>query len=109
MQRNSSSIRSWRYKNNALSNENYPAITKLAKLKTEDGENQTEQLERWVEHYSKLYTQDLPEHPVMEEVLPSFGVHTELNEEPTEELSEAISALSNGKAPGKYSFPVDIF
>ena len=74
------------------------------KLKTEDGEpiDQVEQLERWVEHNSKLYAQGLLEHPDMEAVLPSFGAYTELAEEPTkEELSEAISGLSNVKAPGE--------
>ena len=55
-----------------------PAITQLAKMKTEDGEpieDQAEQLERWLERYSKLYAQDLPEHPGMEAILPSFGVY----------------------------------
>ena len=89
------------------------AITQLAKLKTEDGEpmeHPAEHLERWVEHYSKLYAQDLPEHPGMEAVLPSFGVYAELDDAPTEEeLSEAISALSNGKAPGEDGFPAEIF
>ena len=89
-----------------------PAITQLAKLKTEDGEpteDQTEQLERWVMHYSKLYAQDLPEHPGMEEVFPSFGVYAELDEEPTEEeLSEATSALSKGKAPGEDCIAAEI-
>ena len=86
-----------------------PAITQLAILKTEDyepTEDQAEQLERWVEHCSRFYAQDLPEHPGMEAVLPSFGVYTELNEDPTEEeLSEAISTLSNGKAPGEDGIP----
>ena len=65
-----------------------PAITQLAKLKTEDGEtieDQAEKLERWVGHYSKLYVQDHPEHPGTEEVSPSFGVYAESDEEPTEE------------------------
>ena len=74
-----------------------PAITQLTKLKTEDGEpieDRAEQLKRWVEHYSKRYAQDLPEHPGRAEVLPSFSVYAEWDEEPTkEEFSEAISAL----------------
>ena len=53
-----------------------------------------------MEHYSKLYAQDLSERPGMQAVLPSFGVYAELDKDPTEEgLSETISALSNGKAP----------
>lgn len=42
------------------------SITQLAKLKSGDGEpreDQTKQLERWMEHCSKPYTQDLLEHP----------------------------------------------
>ena len=65
-----------------------PTFTQLAKRKTEDGEqiiDQAEQLERWVECYSKLYVQDLPEHPGMEAVLPSFVVYAELDKEPTKE------------------------
>ena len=77
-----------------------PAITQLAKLKTEDDGpigDRAEQLDILVEHYSKLYTQGLPDHPGMEEVLPSFGVFAESDEEPTEEeLSGAIIAFSLG-------------
>ena len=63
-----------------------------------------------MEHYPKLYAQDLPEHPGMTAALPSFGVYAESNEEPTEkEFSEAISALSNGKAPGDDGIPFNIF
>lgn len=76
-----------------------PTTTQLAKLKYGDGKlikDQATQFERCVEHYSKLYAQDLSEHPRMEAVLSSFGVFSELDEEPTEgELSEAISVLSN--------------
>ena len=90
-----------------------PAITQVAKLKTENGEPievQAEQIERWVEHYTKLYAQDLPGHPGMEAVLLSVGVYAEVDDGLTEEeLSEAMSALSNGKAPGEDSISVDIF
>ena len=90
-----------------------PAITQLAKLKTEDCEpieDQAEQLERWVEYYSKLNAQGLSEHPGLEAALPSFGVCAELDEEPTEEeLSEAISVLSNGKASGEDCIPSETF
>ena len=63
-----------------------------------------------MEHYSKLYAQDLPKHPGMEEVLPLFSKYAELNEESTkEDLSEAKSELSNGKAPGEDGIPAEIF
>ena len=52
--------------------------------------------------------QDLPEHPGMESVLPSVSVFAELDEELNEEeLSEAISALSNGKARGEGGIPAE--
>ena len=63
-----------------------------------------------MEYYSKFYAKDLPEHPGMEAVLLSFSVYAELAEESTkEELSEAISVLSNGKVSGKYGIPSEIF
>lgn len=64
-----------------------PTITQLAELKSGDDkpiEDQATQLKRCGEHYSKLYVQDLSEHPRMEAVLPSFGVFLKLDEEPTE-------------------------
>ena len=84
-----------------------PAITQLAKLKTEEGEqtkDQTEQLGGWMEHYSKLYAQDVPEHPGMEPLLHSFGVYAQLVEPTEEEPYEAISVLSSGNGLGKKTF-----
>ena len=52
---------------------------------------------------------NISEHPGMEAVLPSFGLYAEFDEEPTEEeFSEAISALSNGKASGEDGIPAEI-
>ena len=48
-----------RQKHRTLYNEKCPALTQLAKLNSEDGEPieyQAEQLEKCLEHYSKLYT-----------------------------------------------------
>lgn len=42
-----------------------PTLTQLVKVKSGDDkaiEDQVKQLEKWVEHYSKPYAQDLPEH-----------------------------------------------
>ena len=50
------------------------------------------QLNKWVEHYSKLYAEESPEHLDLESVLPSFDLFVEEDEDPTEEeLSEAIT------------------
>ena len=46
----------------------------------------------------------------MEAVLPSFGIYAELDEKPAEEeLSEAISVLSNGRALDEDGIPAEIF
>ena len=63
----------------------------------------------WSTHYSKLYAQDLHEHPGMEAVLPSVRLFADLDEEPTEDkLSEAIIALSNVMELGKDGIPAEI-
>ena len=75
-----------------------PTPTKVASLKSSTGEpieNTKEQLDRWVEHYSKLYSKDVPAKPGLEEALPTFPEATELHAEPTEQdLTDAINALS---------------
>lgn len=73
-------------------------------------EDQVKLLARQVEHFSKLYAQDLPEHPGMEAVLACFGIFSELDEAPTQgELSEAITALSNGRALSEDGILDEIF
>ena len=64
-----------------------------------------------MEHYFKLYAQDLSEHPGMQAILLSFGVYAELDKDPTEEgLSDTISALLNGKSAGRrYGIPAESF
>ena len=81
-----------------------PTLNKTAPLRSSTGEDITDkghQLERWVEHYSNLYSRenivsrsalDAVEYPPTME---------ELDKEPTlEELSKAIDSLASGKAPG---------
>ena len=89
-----------------------PTPTKVASLKTMRGEpieDTKEQLERWVEHYSNLYSKDVPANPDLEEALPTFPEATELDQEPTEqELTDAINALATGKSPGEDNIPAEI-
>lgn len=83
-----------------------PAQSKTAPLKSSAGEvitDKAQQMERWVEHYSELYSR---EKTVAPSALPVLG---ELDDEPTiEDLSKAIDSLASGKAPGSDGIPPDL-
>jgi len=81
-----------------------PVQNKTAHLKSTTGEiitDKGQQMERWVEHYSDLYSrQNVATTAVLDaiECLPVMGqLDTELT---TEELNNAIYSLASGKAPG---------
>jgi len=67
------------------------------------------QMERWVEHYSELYSR---ENAVTEDALDAIECLPELEEldsEPTiKELSKALDSLSAGKAPGNDGIPAEV-
>ena len=82
-----------------------PTQKKSAPLKSSTGEtiqDRAEQMERWVEHYSELYSR---ENIVTKEALSAIEclpMIEELDAEPTiGELKKALNCLSSGKAPGK--------
>ena len=89
-----------------------PEVTKAAPLKSVDGApiaDTQEQLQRWVQHYSNLYSTEIPAKPGLEEAIPQFGEFSELDEEPTlKELEDAIKCLSSGKATGEDNIPAEI-
>ncbi|KAI8495103.1 hypothetical protein Bbelb_270890 [Branchiostoma belcheri] len=89
-----------------------PRVSKTAPLKTKEGEaitDKTKQLDRWVEHYSELYSKEIAEKPRLEEVLPAYPELAELDAMPEEsELLEALSALPSGKAPGQDGIPAEV-
>ncbi|KAI8496709.1 hypothetical protein Bbelb_253640 [Branchiostoma belcheri] len=89
-----------------------PRVSKTAPLKTKEGEaitDKTKQLDRWVEHYSELYSKEIAEKPRLEEVLPVYPELAELDAMPEEsELLEALSALPSGKAPGQDGIPAEV-
>ncbi|KAK2555651.1 Craniofacial development protein 2 [Acropora cervicornis] len=78
-----------------------PTSVKTAPLKSKAGETiteQSQQLQRWVEHYI-----------VALDALPGLPVMEELDHLPTEEeLSKAIDSLACGKAPGKDGIPPEL-
>ena len=81
-----------------------PTQSKTAPLKSISGEvinDQGEKMERWVEHYSELYSR---ENSVVDPLLDAIGplpIMEDLDAEPTlEKLSKAIDSLACGKAPG---------
>ncbi|KAI8511348.1 hypothetical protein Bbelb_104480 [Branchiostoma belcheri] len=89
-----------------------PRVSKTAPLKTKEGEaitDKTKQLDRWVEHYSELYSKEIADKPRLEEVLPAYPELAELDAMPEEsELLEALSALPSGKAPGQDGIPAEV-
>ena len=88
-----------------------PTQSKTAPLKSISGEvinDQGEKMERWVEHYSELYSR---ENSVVDPLLDAIGplpIMEDLDAEPTlEELNKAIDSLACGKAPGTDGIPPD--
>ena len=82
-----------------------PSIRKTAPLKSESGEvitDKAKQLDRWVEHYSKLYSKENVVHQSALDAIDHLPLMPELDEAPSiDELSKAIDRLPLGKAPGK--------
>ena len=82
-----------------------PSIRKTAPLKSKSGEfitDKAKQLDRWVEHYSKLYSMENVVHQSALDAIDHLPLMQELDEAPSiDELSKAIDRLPSGKALGK--------
>ena len=66
-------------------------------------------MERWVEHYSNLYSREDTMTPSALGTIKCRPIMEELNAEPTvDELSKVIDSLAAGKAPGSDSIPPDL-
>ena len=89
-----------------------PMQSKMASLKSATGEVITDQgwqMERWVEHYSDLYSRENTVTPSALGAIKCMPITEELNAEPTvDELSKVIDSLATGKAPGSNSIPPDL-
>ena len=89
-----------------------PTQSKTAPLKSTTGEaitDQAQQMNRWVEHYSELYSRENIVTPPALDNIERLPVMEELDAVPTvEELCKAIDSLAVGKAPGSDSIPPDL-
>ncbi|KAM7176630.1 uncharacterized protein RBU57_002249 [Macrochelys suwanniensis] len=81
-------------------------------LKSATGENiqdKGKQMDRWVEHYSEVYSRQNTITEAALNTVDGFPVEIELDEKPTvEELKKVIESLSTGKAPGKDGIPPEV-
>ena len=86
-----------------------PTLNKTAPLRSSTGEVITDrghQLERWVEHYSDIYSRENIVSLSALDAVECLQTMEELDTEPTlEELSKAIDSLAFGKAPGSDGIP----
>ena len=89
-----------------------PTLSKCAPLKSASGSeihDRSDQMGRWVEHYSELYGTSQPAHPGLRQALPKLPVMEELDTPPTmAELKAAIMELNAGKACGEDGIPAEI-
>ncbi|XP_048729748.2 uncharacterized protein LOC125647101 [Ostrea edulis] len=66
-------------------------------------------MERWLEHYSDLYSKENAVTPTALDAIKCLSVMEELDVEPTmDKLSKAINSLAAGKAQGNESIPPDL-
>ena len=89
-----------------------PTQSKTAPLKSSSGAiitDKVQQMERWVEHYSDLYSRENTVSPAALDVIECLPTMYELDSEPSvEDLSKAIDSLASGKAPGNDGIPPEL-
>ena len=89
-----------------------PTQSKMAFLKSATGEvitDQGRQMERWVEHYSDLYSRENTVTPSALGTIKCMPIMEELDAEPTmDKLRKVIDSLAAGKAPGSNNIPPDL-
>lgn len=85
--------------------ESVPLNSATGKVITDKGQH----MERWVEHYSDLYSRRNVVTTAALDAIECLPVMEELYTEPTiEELNKAIDSLASGKAPGSDGISPDL-
>ncbi|XP_063531447.1 uncharacterized protein LOC134742328 [Cydia strobilella] len=89
-----------------------PTKRKRAAIKDLDGNPITEkakELDRWAQHYSNLFSQEVSMHPATLANLSFRSAVTELDNPPTgEEFFEALQSLKLGKSTGLDNLPAEL-
>ena len=89
-----------------------PQVKKTAPLRSKTGEiitERTKQLDRWVEHYTDLYSTKNRVTDAALHAVQDLPIMEALDQQPTlGELSEAIDSLACGKAPGEDGITPDV-
>ena len=89
-----------------------PVQARTAPLKSSTGEvltDKNQQMERWVEHYSDLYSRQNTVSATALDAIECLPTMKELDVIPTvQELSKAMDNLALGKAPGSDGIPPDL-
>ena len=71
--------------------------------------DKAKQLDRWVEHYSELYSRENIVHQSTLDAIDHLPLMPKLDEVPSiKDLSKAIDRLPSGKAPGKDCIPAEV-
>ena len=89
-----------------------PTQSKTAPLKTKTGvviRDRGEQMERWKEHYSELYSSQTSVSESAIDAIDQLPLMAELDNHPTlRDLEEAVASLPVGKAPGMDGIPAEV-
>nr|XP_049705654.1 transposon TX1 uncharacterized 149 kDa protein [Helicoverpa armigera] len=89
-----------------------PVARKRAEIKDRQGNpisDKQQQLRRWQEHYSNLYSDEININPTALDSLPVFPSMSDLDDPPTlEEFQQAIKSLKLGKSSGRDNLPAEI-
>ncbi|KAG7305186.1 hypothetical protein JYU34_009222 [Plutella xylostella] len=89
-----------------------PTKRKRAAIKDLDGNpiaDKNEELTRWAQHYSNLYSQEVDIHPDALAIFATHSVVTELDNPPTgDEFFKAVRGLKLGKSTGLDNLPAEL-